>query len=423
MKTDSSSFKFAYCCSPRAAAIAGTLLALAAAPAVAQDATIRIGMVATLEGPFAVLGQDAERGVEQAIKERGGKIDGHSIQLFKASSTGSPDTAVTAVRKLIEQDKVQFIVGPLSGSEGIAVKEMAANYPAVTFFATSGAQETTLVNPAPNLFRFTTDGAQMTAGLGTLAYAKGYRKVVTVAEDYSYPYTQIQGFMVEYCKAGGKVIDKLWAPFGTKDYASIVSRIPTDADAIFVVLAGADGVNFLNQYQQAGGTKPIIGGSTLVDQGVLSAKGKSRDYIAGTAAAGPLADSIDTPAWKKFVSGYKTEFKDALPSPSMFSLFYYINTKALLDGLDAVKGDMTHGPAPLRQALAKMELQTPTGMVHLDENRQAIADTFVVEVVKAGNGLSTKVVKVVPQVNQRLGMSKAEFDKIGLATKTAPECK
>ena len=406
-------------------AAASALLCLGsfAGMALAQDNTIRIGMIATLEGPFAVLGQDGERGVEQAIKERDGRVAGRTIQLVKASSTGSPDTAVTAARKLIEQDKVQFIVGPLSGSEGIAVKQLAANYPGVTFMATSGAQETTLVNPAPNVFRFTTDGAQMIAGLGTLAYGKGYKKVVTVAEDYSYPYTQIQGFMVEYCKAGGRVIDKLWAPFGTKDYSSIVARVPADADAILVVLAGADGVNFLNQYEQAGGTKPIIGGSTLVDQGVLGAKGKRRDYIAGTAAAGPLADTLDTPEWKKFVATYKTSFKDALPSPSMFSLFYYINTKALLDGIDAVKGDLSNNQAALRQTLAKMEVQTPTGKVKLDENRQAIADAFVVEVVKVGDGLSTRVDKVVPQVTQRLGMTKAEFDKIGLASKTSPECK
>jgi branched-chain amino acid transport system substrate-binding protein len=401
---------------------AAAVLGLAHLSGSAQE-TLKLGAIATLEGPFAVLGQDAMRGVELALKERAGRAGGVRIELVKASSTGSPDTAVTAARKLIEQDRVAFVVGPLSGSEGIAVKNFAKGHPGVTFFATSGAQETTMVEPAANLFRFTTDGAQMAAGLGTLAYNKGYKRVVTLAEDYSFPYTQIQGFMLEYCKAGGRVVDKLWVPFGTKDYSSVVARIPADVDAIFVALAGADGVNFLSQYEQAGGTRPLIGGSALVDQGVLAAKGKRRDYIVGTPAAGPLADTLDTAEWKRFVASYTEAFKDGFPSPSLFALFYYINTKALLEGLEQVKGDVTNNHAALRSLLARLELKTPTGLVRLDENRQAIADIFVTEVIKTADGLSTKVVKIIPQVNQQLGMTRAEFQKVGLASKTSPECK
>jgi len=400
-----------------------TLAAVVGVGAVHAQEAVKIGVVATLEGPFAVLGQDAIRGAELAIAERGGKVAGRSIEMIKASSTGAPDTAVVASRKLIEQDKVQFVVGPLSGSEGIAVKEYAKSQPGVTFFATSGAQQTTMVTPAPNLFRFTTDGAQMIAGLGDAAFAKGFKRVVTVAEDYSYPYSQIQGFMLEYCKAGGRVIDKLWVPFGTKDYSGVVSRIPADADAILVALAGADAVNFLTQYEQAGGSTPLIGGSAMVDQGVLAAKGKRRDWVAGTPSAGPLADDLDTPEWKRFVSAYKTTFKDGFPSPSLFALFYYINTKALLDGLDTVKGEPGANHSSLRVALSSMELKTPTGLVRLDENRQAIADIFVTEVVKTGSGLATRLVKVIPRVNQTLGLSKDEFMKVGMATKTSPECR
>ncbi|MDB6002832.1 MAG: transporter substrate-binding protein, partial [Rhizobacter sp.] len=92
---------------PLARALAGAFLGLAAASAAQAQATVKIGMVATLEGPFAVLGQDADRGAELAVKERGGMVAGKKIELVKMSSTGSPDTAVTAARKLIEQDKVQ----------------------------------------------------------------------------------------------------------------------------------------------------------------------------------------------------------------------------------------------------------------------------------------------------------------------------
>jgi branched-chain amino acid transport system substrate-binding protein len=88
------------------------------------------------------------------------------------------------------------LVGPLSGDEGIAVKDYAKTHPEVTFInGTSAAQDTTLRDPAPKFFRFSTDGAQWMAGLGTYAFNdKGYKKVATVAEDYSFPYTQVFGW-------------------------------------------------------------------------------------------------------------------------------------------------------------------------------------------------------------------------------------
>jgi branched-chain amino acid transport system substrate-binding protein len=332
---------------------------------------------------------------------------------------------VSATRKLVEQDKVQILIGPLSGSEGIAVKDYAKGQLQTTFInGTSAAQETTLVNPAPNFFRFSTDGAQWSAGLGTHSFAKGYKKVVVIAEDYAFPYSQVAGFMMEFCKAGGKVLDKHWVPLGTKDYSSVIAKLPADSDAVYVALGGADAVNFLTQYEQNGGSKPLIGGTITVDQSVLGFKGKRRDSLIGTASASPIADGYDNPAWKKFVSDYKAAFKDGFPSPSLFAHGYYVNTKAALDALDAVKGDLSNNEAALRQALSTMTLKTPTGDVKLDANRNAVANIFLTEVAKGADGaLYNKVVKVVPNVNQTLGLSKAEFDKVGVGSRTNPECK
>ena len=82
--------------------------------------------------------------------------------------------------------------------------------------------------------------------------------------------------MAEFCKAGGHVPSKSWVPIGNKDFSSVIAAIPDDVDAVYVALGGADAVNFLTQYQQAGGTAPLIGGSITVDQTVLSSKGKRR---------------------------------------------------------------------------------------------------------------------------------------------------
>ena len=389
------------------------------------DDSIKVGLLATLEGPFTVLGQDGVRGAELAFKEANYTAGGKKIEVIKGSSDASPDSAVKAARKLVEQDGVKVLVGPLSGDEGLAVKDYAKTQPNVTFInGTSAAQDTTLRDPAPNFFRFTTDGAQWMAGLGEYAYKdKGYRTVVTVAEDYSFPYTQVFGFMADFCKAGGHVPKKFWVPIGNKDFSSVIAAIPDKVDAIYVALGGADGVNFLTQYQQAGGTAPLIGGSITVDQTVLGTQGKQRDYVIGTPSAGPIADNAEGPAWKKFVDDYKASYKDGFPSPSLFAQGYYIETKALLAALDKVNGDVSGDQAKLRDALTHLALDTPTGKVTLDKNRQAVADNYLTEVAKADDGhLYNKVVKVIPAVNQTLGIPEADFMKLGVANRDNPSC-
>lgn len=403
----------------------GAAAALAVAGAAwAQGQPVKIGLLATLEGPFAAGGADGMRGAELAVKQRGGVVAGRKVEIIKASSNANPDVAVNAVRKLVEQDKVDIVVGPLSGGEGIAVKDYSKTQPQTTFInGGSGAQATTLVNPSPNFFRFNTEGAQWMVGLGKAAMDKGYKRVMVIAEDYAFPYSQVQGFMAEYCRLGGKVPVKAWVPLGGKDYSSTIARIPKDVDALLVVLGGADAVNFLNQYEAAGGDKPMMGGSITVSQDVLNYRGKRRDSLVGTMSAGPLADSFDGADWKAFVADYQKNFPvsaGGYPSPSLFAFVYYLNMKAALDGLDAVKGDLSGNQAKYREALSKLELKGPTGTVKLDSNRQAIGTTFVTEVVKDAQGnLTTKVLRKVDNVEQSLGIPKDQF-KIG--SRDEPNC-
>jgi branched-chain amino acid transport system substrate-binding protein len=403
-------------------------LALATAMAVpsgamAQD-SIKIGVLATFEGAFTVLGEDSLRGALLAVDENNGMVAGKKIEIIKGSSDASPDSAVRAARKLVEQDGVKVLIGPLSGDEGLAVKDYAKTQPDVTFInGTSAAQDTTLRDPAPNFFRFSTDGAQWMAGLGTYAYdVKGYRNVATVAEDYSFPYTQVFGFMAEFCKAGGHVPSKSWVPIGNKDYSSVIAAIPDDVDAIYVALGGADAINFLTQYQQGGGQAPLIGGSITVDQTILGSKGKIHDVVIGTPAAGPIADDNTTPEWKAFIEAYK-KLPDAFPGPSLFAHGYYVNMQAALAALDMVNGDLSDGGAKFREALTSLQLDTPTGKVSLDKNRNAVADIFLTEVVEGSDGnLYNKLIKVIPQVNQTLGIPEDEFLKLGKVSRENPSC-
>ncbi|MFV2093808.1 MAG: ABC transporter substrate-binding protein, partial [Hyphomicrobiales bacterium] len=201
------------------------------------------------------------------------------------------------------------------------------------------------------------------------------------------------------------------------------ASIPDDVDAIYVALGGADAVNFLSQYEQAGGDKPLIGGTITVDQSVLGSKGRRKSYIVGTPSAGPIADNWDNAAWTAWKADYKAQFPKGFPPPSLFSHGYYVSMSALLTALDMVGGDLSNGQAKLRETLANLVLDTPTGKVSLDQNRQAITDIFLTEVAEAADGtLFNKVIKVIPQVNQVMNGDRAKFMALGRVGRDVPAC-
>jgi branched-chain amino acid transport system substrate-binding protein len=412
----------------------GVLLAasLAGAVALAGSANaadkIKVGFFSTLEGTYTALGEDGQRGFDLALMQHHNKAGGKELEVIRGSSDASPDSALRAAKKLVEQDKVEILLAPLSGAEGIAVHDYAKTQPQVTFInGCSGALETTYVNPAPNFFRFNIDGAQMHKGLGQYIYdVKHYKKIATLAEDYAFTYTQVFGLALDYCPRGGQISTRLWVPLGTKDFSTAIAKLPDDVDAIYLGLGGADAINFLNQYQQAGGNAKLIGGSIMVDQTILSSKGKAKEALVGVVSAGPQADTWEDPRWQAFVKAYQDAWppEKRFTGPSLCATNYYDETTAMLLALDKVNGDLSDGHKKFREALATLVLDAPNGQMRLDENRQAIGTSFVTEAVKDQNGdLVSKVVEVVPNVDQRLGFSKPVFDRIGLPGRETPVCK
>jgi len=402
-------------------------VSLTAGAAQAQD-KIKIGVLATLEGALTTLGEDAIRGMEIAVKQAGAKAGGKTIEVITFPTNASPDSAIRGARKLVEQDKVDILIGPVSGSEGIAIRDYSKTQPQVTFLnGSSGALETTYVTPSPNFFRFNLDGSQWLSGLGSYVYNdKKWRKIATVAEDYSFPYTQLFGFIPEYCSLGGQITEKFWVPLGTKDFASVISKLPDDVDAIYLGLGGGDAVNFFNQYAQAGGKAKLIGGSILVDQTVLSSKGAAKRIAIGIPSAGPQADVWDNAKWNEWVKLYQSSFPadKRFTSPSLTGTAYYNDFNAVFKVLNDIKGDLSDGHKKLREGLAKLELDAPNGKIKLDANRQAIGPNFITEVVELPNGdLVNKAMKVVPDVKQTLGFTPEQFAKLGLPSRTNPECK
>ena len=402
------------------------LITLFARDAARAEENIRIGIMAAMTGPYAEYGLEAKRGVELALHEFEGRAGGKNVELIFEVGDETSTLIAARAQDLISQHGADIIVGPLSGGEGLALKEYAKTMPEITFLnGASAARDLTFLDPAANFFRFTTDAAQWMAGLGRYSYFdKGYRRVVTLAENYSFPYTQVMGFLVEFCSLGGRVAEQIWLPLSDKPYAAVTAKLHTlQADAIFIALDGSNTANFLEQYWKDGGQLPIIGGSVTFDPVLLSSNSLYHTYLSGSISASPLADDDQGRDWQSFVADYRKHHPSAPPVPSIFTVDYYVNTKAALLALEEVDGELGYGQAEFRRALTELQFDTPAGRVSLDENRQAIANNYVIEVALGDDDrLRNEVAYVATQVDQTLGMGRERYLALGAPGPNTPSC-
>lgn len=394
--------------------------------ALAND-PIRIGILVALEGAFAAGGADGVRNVELALAQRNNMAGGRPIEIVVAPTDTTPDTVVRQARRLIDQDGVDFIIGPLSGGEGIAMRDFAKTVPEMTFInGIAGSQEMTWVDPAENFFRFNLDGAQWGQGLGTFAIEeRGWSVVAAVAADYAFGYTNFLGFAVDFCRAGGDITERFWVPLGNSDYGGVIAQLPDDVDAIYLGLGGTDAINFLNQMQQAGAEFNIIGGTIMADATVLAARGRITDALVGTITSGAFSNDNPDQAWQDYVAAYRDAFPpdQRFEYPSLFGVGYYVATLAALQGLDLVEGDLSGGQTAFMEALATMTLDSPLGQITLNENRQATGSVFVNEVIRNDDGTLANVFRArADGVNQTLGMDPDEFRAMGEPSRTTPDC-
>ena len=371
------------------------------------------------EGATPVSGDPTE-GVNGAV------IAGHPIEIVYGGSDSTPDKAIEEARRLVEQEKVDILVGPLSGSEGIAVANYSKEQPGVTFVnGISGAQDTTLKVRSPNFFRFHNDGTQWTAGLGDYAYNElGWRNVVTIGDDYDFPYSQIAGFVAEFCSIGGNVTERLWPALGEEDYSSFITQIPEDVDGFFMGVGGTGTVAFVKQYGQLRGnlSDKIMGGIFMTDPVILEELG---NQVVGVVTAGMTAGDSTESSYLDYANGLGVAYPDLEgTASSVFAYGYYTAMEAIAQGLEQVDGDLSDDHAAFKEALSNLELDAPLGTIKLDENRQAIMDNFLQQIVEdqTGDGVpDVKTIKTIPEVDQTFaGFFSPETPS---PDRTNPECK
>ncbi|QBI21430.1 ABC transporter substrate-binding protein [Egibacter rhizosphaerae] len=363
-----------------------------------DDDAITIGVVSALEGPFADGAEDGGRAIEMAIDDFDGEVAGRPIETSIESSDTSADTAVERSRQLVEQEEVDLMFGPLSGTEGVAISEYAETVPDMTFIdAASGGIPSTLEGP-DNYFRFTAEGSQQGGNIGTYAYEElGYERMATLGEDYDFPHALVGSFIEDFCTAGGEVVEAFWVPLGESDYSSVIASIPEDVDAIYGGIGGSDAVNFLEQSIEFGIDVPIVGGSILVDETVLAAEGADlREAVTDIVASAPVHPNPDDELWVEWSERYHDMFPDeGFDEPSLFAALYYNNFRSLLEAVESVDGDLDDRDA-LHEALRDLEWEGPIGPVGpLNENNQGSVRNFIFEIAEGeGEELDTELRQV-----------------------------
>jgi branched-chain amino acid transport system substrate-binding protein len=401
-----------------AALCAGLAIAAFAGPAGAEDNTLRVGVLASLSGPFAQLGEDGRDGVELAFQEVSNQVAGRPVKLFIEDSAADPAKAVEKTRALINRDHVQLILGPLSGAEGLAVKEAADEWPDVTIIvAGAAAEDVTMRGVKPNVFRTSYTGAQPTFPLGEYAFDKGYKKIAVVAEDYAFPYAQVGGFLKTYCARGGHVPQKFWVPIGTNDYSSIFPQINKDVDALFVALGGTDAVNFIRQMDEFGklGKIPVLGGTVTVDATQLSSVG---DLLDGVVSGSIMSGKIDSAAFRKF----DAEF-EALRHrpPSLFVENYYRAAKWAILTLQAMDGKL-EDQNKFRQTLLATSFEAPASFVSFDAFHNVVTDVYLNQVQKVGNEWRNVPIKTYPKVSQFWTFDPKDYQASPAYDRDHPDC-
>jgi branched-chain amino acid transport system substrate-binding protein len=407
---------------------------------VAGGEAIKVGVLAECEGAFGGFNEDVVAGVVLGLVNGAGATSnspttalegwsgavagGRELELVGIGcGDDTADKIIQEVRKLVEENGAEIVIGPLSGDESIAIANYAKDHPEVTFLSgIGGAQETTLAVRAPNFFRFHGDGAQWNAGLGDLLHnTAGWDTAAVIADDYSFGWTSSAGFIADFCAVGGTIAPehRIYPPLGTTDYSSFIQQLPDpdEVDGYFWVVGGTGTQAALEAFVNAKGelTGEQHAGNLFFNPGLAAALGPNiaGSYVGGFAT--PPGDVV-TPAITEYLAsadaawetlaGALTGNEPGAPSvAASFGFFYgfYSGTTALVNALNAVNGDLENNHEALRAELAGMTLELPYGPVTLDANRQGIVDVYLSQLVLDGEEVVQKTVALIPQVDQTFG--------------------
>jgi branched-chain amino acid transport system substrate-binding protein len=402
--------------------LGGALILAAGAPAGAEE--LRIGFIAAMTGPFAAVGKDMVDGFQLYLDQHGNKLGGADVKLIVEDDQAKPDVGVTKAKKLILQDHVHMFIGGILAPTGYALAPVSTAEKTVYISSIPAADDLTQrqVDKYPYFVRTGWTSSQPSHPFGEWACQQGYKKIAVIAADYAFGYEVVGGFQKSFEECGGKIIQKIWPPLGTKDFGPYLPTLKPDADAIFSLMVGPMPLQFVKQLAASGNKKPVIGGGTSYDEFILPAMG---DEAIGGVSPLQYSAAIDTPKNAEFVKAYRTKYNKV---PSYFSESNY-TTAQWIDETIKKTGGKFPGPEEFIKVMSGIKLDAVRGPVSLDESRNPVQNIYVRKVEKKKmfgydkDELWNTVIKTYPSVGQFWKYDKAAFLKQPVYTRDWPECK
>ena len=373
-------------------ALAGLSVAKAAAEA---SGPIRVGLLTVKTGPLASGGIDMERALVMYLKERNNELAGRKIDLFVADTAGVPATARTKTQELVERNNVHCLIGPLAAFEALAIDDYIRQTKTPTL-SVAAAEDMTQRRPNPWFVRATSTSAQCAHPMADYcANELKLKRMITIADDIAYGQEMCAGFQRVFEESGGKVVQKLFPPLTTPDYGAYVAELKTDADGIFLGLAGSNGFRFLRQFIEYGLKDKLqpVGGMTALDEAVLRNMG---DEALGIVTACWYSAELDNEINKQFASSFRKQFSY---DPGFYAAATYVDAAVLEAALKNVGGKIEDKDA-FMAALRATKVDTVRGPVRFDEFGNVVGNVYIRKVTRKDGRLVNSVIKTYPDVSQ-----------------------
>ena len=346
---------------------------------------IKIGALIPYTGMGNMVAKDMERSFELGLDELGWKIAGRKVILIKEDETDDPAIAVAKARKLVEEDKVVMILGPLLAHTSAAVAGYLARLKIVNF--TNAMTEKTRSDDS---FYVTGSGASGAYPAGLYAYGEmGARTAALMDMDYIMGAFMEKGFTIGFEERGGKVVSKQRIPMGTADMAPFIEAIPPNVNILGLFLIAPSDIAFVRQYQQYGLKIPVI--FTVCQPQSEEILAQMGDRAIGMFGNNPSSIYVDNPMMKQWGAKWKAKY-GKITGGAMYPTGLVMYAKAV----EASKGDTSYDK--LVPILKNLQIEVPTGTFKFTDGRMAVQDYYILQVVKEGDRYYWKPIKKYLQI-------------------------
>lgn len=351
--------------------------AIAANVAHAQEKKVKIGLIYTLSGPAALLGEQSRDAFLLAAEKLGNKFGGLDAEIIIQDDEQKPDIGVSKAQQLVQRDQVDFVVGPIFSNVLNAIVKPVTDSGAFLLSTNAGTSNLAGTDCNANLFVTSYQNDQMHEVSGKYAESQGFKRVVLIAPNYQAGKDALAGFKHSY---SGEASQEIYVPLGQLDYSAELAQIAAEQpDAVYAFLPGGMGVNFVKQYRQAGlESIPFLSAFT-VDETTLPAQ---QDAAIGFMAGSNWAPDLDTPAAKEFTAAFEAKFKRV---PATYAVQAYDAAMLIDAALTKVNGNLEDKDA-LREAMKAAKFTSPRGQFAFGDNHFPIQDFYLTKVVKRDDG-------------------------------------